>query len=82
MIWALVVERHADSSRASKERGRFGFEQLPAAADHIEIPRGDDEIDLMQVAYVQYTPVVDNSGATQSQRHVIVCDPIGSYPRV
>jgi hypothetical protein len=64
--------------RPSRERGSFGFPQLPGAGDHIQILNERGLIDLMQVSYIQHTPVhqPDESGTSRPMVHVI-CELIG-----
>jgi hypothetical protein len=60
MIWAKVLQKR-EHELTSRERGTYGFLQLPAAGDHIQILNNSGLIDLMKVLYVQHTPLTEGS---------------------
>jgi hypothetical protein len=65
MIWATVLIKKKGLLK-TEGRGRFGFLQLPAAGDYIQILNEKREIDFLRVLYVQHDPV---SHPNNSQNH-------------
>ncbi|MFC5555101.1 hypothetical protein [Methylobacterium iners] len=80
MIWALVLEKQGDALEPAAHRGRYGFEQIPARGDHVEIAQGADQMDLLEVLTVQHTPIREETDLGDGVRIALICELLGSYP--
>lgn len=79
MIWASLLVKPEGVLEASRDIGDYGFPQLPAAGDHIQVKNGRQKLELLQVLYIQHSPLPGPGVADWPDKPIIhvICRSLG-----